>query len=574
MPIHNADIAVRFEEIADLLEIQGENPFRIRAYRNAARTLADLALEMAELLQQGKDIPHLPGIGKDLAAKIIEIVDTGTCAKLEALRKAVPPGIPALLKVPGLGPKRVKLLMAALDIRSPAQLQRAAREGLIREIPGFGEITERHILEALEAQLGEVKRLTLAQASRYAEPLLARLRRVRGVKQAVAAGSYRRAKETVGDLDLLVTAADPPRVMAAFIADDEVQKVLSQGATRATVLLASGLQVDLRVVADDCFGAALQYFTGSKAHNIAIRRIGQRRGLKINEYGVFADTARVAGDTEQSVYAAVELPYIEPELREDRGEIDAARDGRLPRLVTLADLKGDLHSHSRATDGRNTLAEMAETARNHGLRYLAVTEHSQRLTMTKGLDPKRLARQGEEIDRLNTELKDITLLKGIEVDILEDGRLDLPDTTLASLDLVVGAVHSHFNLSRKKQTERLLRAMDHSRFSILAHPGGRLIGEREPCDIDMERVIRAARERGCFLELNAHPERLDLTDIYCKMAKSEGVLISIASDAHSVLDFANLRFGIGQARRGWLEAVDVVNTRPLAQLRALLQKTR
>lgn len=574
MPIHNADIAARFEEIADLLEIRGENPFRIRAYRNAARTLADLALEMAELLQQGKVIPHLPGIGKDLANKIIEIVDTGTCAKLEELRKAVPPGIPALLKVPGLGPKRVKLLMAALDIRSPAQLQRAAREGLIREIPGFGELTERHILDALEAQLGEVKRLTLAHASRYAEPLLAYLRRVRGVKEAVAAGSYRRAKETVGDLDLLVTAADPPAVMKAFVGYDEVEKVVSQGDTRATVILASGLQVDLRVVAEECFGAALQYFTGSKAHNIAIRRLGRRSGLKINEYGVFKGQQRVAGDNEQSVYAAVDLPYIEPELREDRGEIDAAREGRLPKLITLDDIQGDLHSHSKATDGRNSLSEMAEGARKQGLTYLAITEHSQRLTMTKGLDAERLARQGDEIDRLNATLRGITLLKGIEVDILEDGRLDLPDDALAPLDVVVGAVHSHFNFSRKKQTERLLRAMDHPHFSILAHPSGRLIGEREPCELDMERVIRAARARGCFLELNAHPERLDLTDIYCKMARSEGVLISIASDAHGIMDFNNLRFAVGQARRGWLEAADVLNSRSLNQLRPLLRGVR
>jgi DNA polymerase (family 10) len=574
MSIHNADIAARFEEIADMLEIQGGNPFRIRAYRNAAHTLADLALEMAELLKQGKAIPHLPGIGKDLAAKIVEIIDTGTCAKLEELRRALPPGVTALLKLPGLGPKRVKLLMAALDVRTLEQLQHAAREGLIRDIPGFGEQTERHILQALESQLGDqAQRLKLAQANQYAEALLAHLRRVPGVKEAVAAGSYRRAKETVGDLDLLVTAEDAKAAMAAFTGYDEVQKVVSQGDTRATVILAAGLQVDLRVVPAECFGAALQYFTGAKPHNIAIRRLGQRRGLKINEYGVFKGTRRVAGDTEESVYAAVGLPYIEPELREDRGEIDAAREGRLPTLITLNDLKGDLHCHSKASDGRNTLAEMAEAARRQGLKYLAVTEHSQRLAMARGFDPAHLARQGEEIDRLNDELKDITLLKGIEVDILEDGRLDLPDAALASLDLVVGAVHSHFKLPRKKQTERLLRAIDHPYFTILAHPSGRLIGEREPCDLDMERVIHAARQRGCFLELNAHPERLDLNDIYCNMARSEGVLISIASDAHSVLDFVNLRFAVGQARRGWLEASGVLNARPLTRLRPLLRRT-
>jgi len=333
------------------------------------------------------------------------------------------------------------------------------------------------------------------------------------------------------------------------------------------------LQVDLRVVAQHCYGAALHYFTGSKAHNIAIRRIAQQLGLKVNEYGVFRGTQRVAGDSEESVYHAVGLAYIPPELREDRGEIEAARAGRLPQLVELSDLRGDLHAHTNATDGHDSLRDMALAAKALGLEYLAITEHSRRLTVAHGLDPLQLARQCDEIDRLNEQLGGITLLKGIEVDILEDGSLDLPDSVLARLDLVVGAVHSGFDLSRAKQTKRILRAMDHPHFTLLAHPSGRLIERRAPYDVDMLHIIRHAKQRGCFLELNAHPERLDLLDSHCQTAKEEGVLVSINSDAHSTFDFNNLRYGIGQARRGWLEKTDVLNTRPLAELWPLLKRT-
>ncbi len=574
MPVHNADIAAVFDEIADLLEIQGDNPFRIRAYRNAARTLRDMGVEVTDLLEQGVDLSRLPGIGKDLAGKIAEVARTGTLGQLQELRRQVPPGLTELLRLPGLGPKRVQALREHLGVEDLEALRRAAREGRIRELPGFGARTEQAILEALAQRPAEgQERLLLATAVQYAEPLAAWLRETPGVEQVVVAGSYRRARETVGDLDILAIAADREAVMERFTGYDEVGRVLSRGTTRSTVLLRSGLQVDLRVVGHESFGAALHYFTGSKAHNIAVRRLGQERGLKINEYGVFRGSRRVAGQTEESVFAAVGLPWIPPELREDRGEIEAAQAGRLPELVRLEDLRGDLHCHTKATDGRNSLEEMAEAARRAGLRYLAITEHSRRLTVAKGLDPKRLRQHLEAIDRLNERLRGITLLKGIEVDILEDGSLDLPDSALAELDLVVGAVHSKFHLSRERQTERILRAMDHRHFSILAHPSGRLLGERPPYEVDMERIIEGARQRGCFLELNAHPERLDLNDVYCKMAKEAGVLIAISSDAHSVLDLNNLRFGVGQARRGWLEARDVLNTRPLAELRRLLRRT-
>ena len=453
------------------------------------------------------------------------------------------------------------------------QLYRAARDGRIRALPGFGEKTELNILQAVEAHVSQARRFKLAVAAQYAGTLTAFLQAVPGVDQVTVAGSFRRMRETVGDLDILVTAAADSPVMQHFTAYDEVADVLSAGSTRASVVLKSGLQVDLRVVAQQAYGAALHYFTGSKAHNIAIRRLAQKLGLKINEYGVFRGSERIAGEDEASVYRSVGLPYIPPELREDRGEIEAARDGRLPKLVELSDLRGDLHAHTKATDGHDSLREMALAAKGLGLHYLAITEHSRRLTVAHGLDPLRLARQCDEIDRLNAELDGITLLKGIEVDILEDGSLDLPDDVLGRLDLVVGAVHSQFHLSRAKQTERILRAMDHPHFTLLAHPSGRLIEQRDPYDVDMLRIIRHARDRGCFLELNAHPDRLDLLDTHCQMAKEEGVLVSINSDAHSSFDFANLRYGVGQARRGWLEKDDVLNTRPLAALRRLLRRT-
>ena len=406
---------------------------------------------------------------------------------------------------------------------------------------------------------------------------MAWLAQAEGVDRVVVAGSYRRCRETVGDLDILVTGTDPAAAIARFVAYDEVDQVQAQGGTRATAILRCGLQVDVRAVDDRSFGSALHYFTGSKSHSIAIRTLARGRGLKVNEYGVFRGTERVAGETEASVFAAVGLPLIPPELRENRGEIEAARNGLLPELVRLSDLRGDLHCHTTATDGHAGLAIMVEAARQQGLEYLAITEHSKRLTMAHGLDSRRLLEQMEQIDRLNQRFSgqglSFCVLKGIEVDILEDGGLDLPDAVLARLDLVVGAVHSKLHLSRAQQTRRILKAMDHPHFSVLAHPTGRLIGEREPYDVDMARIIRHARDRGCFLELNAHPERLDLSDVHCQMARDEGVLISIASDAHSTLDFANLRYGIGQARRGWLEKGDVLNTRTLTELLPLLRKT-
>jgi len=574
MPIHNADIAAVFDEIADLLELDEANPFRIRAYRNASRTVQELGQDARELVDKGSDLDELPGIGKELAAKIVEIVQTGHCQALEKLRKQSAPGLTDLLKIPGLGPKRVRALYHDLDIHTVEQLMRAANDHRLRELPGFGEKTEKHILETLGTQLKQDQRLKLAVAAQYADTLVKYLQLTKDVKEVVVAGSFRRSKETVGDLDILVTAKSSGKVMDHFVDYDEIKQVISKGKTRSTVILRNQLQVDVRVVEPESFGAALHYFTGSKAHNIAIRRRAQQRGLKINEYGVFKGEKRIAGKTEESVFESVELPWIAPELREDRGEIQAAEQNRLPKLVEVKDILGDLHAHTRATDGKNTLEEMVDAARNMGWSYVAITEHSKRLTVAKGLDEKRLRQQMEQVDRLNENLHGITVLKGIEVDILDDGSLDLKDEVLAELDLVIGAVHSKFNLSRAKQTERILRAMDNRNFTLLAHPSGRLLQQREPYDVDMGRVIHHAAQRGCYLELNCHPERLDLLDTYCQMAKETGVLVSINTDSHNTHEYANIRFGVGQARRGWLEAKDVLNTRNLTQLRRLLKKAR
>jgi len=572
MPVVNATISAIFDEIADLLDIQGANAFRVRAYRNAARTVGELGTDIKTLVERGTALTDLPGIGEDLANKIREIVETSNCQLLKRLRKEVPPAVAELLRIPGLGPKRVRVLWHDLEIQTLEQLLEAAKDGRVHGLTGFGEKTEQKIIAAVQAHLGEAHRFKLSVAAQYAEGLMAYLRKAKGVKQVDAAGSFRRMKETVGDLDLLVTATKNSPVMEQFTRYEDVAEVVASGPTRATVMLKSGIQVDLRVIPEESYGAALQYFTGSKAHNIVIRRMAQEKGLKINEYGVFKGDRRIAGNTEASVYKAVGLPWIPPELREDRGEVEAARANRLPRLIELKDLRGDLHAHSKASDGHNTIREMAEAARSRGFEYLAITDHSKRLTVAHGLDAVRVTKQIAEIERLNAELSGIQVLTGIEVDILEDGSLDLPDAVLARLDVVVVAVHSKFELPRAKQTERILRALDNPYARILAHPTGRLIDEREPYDVDMQQIIRRAKQCGVALEVNAHPQRLDLLDTYCQMARDEGGLVAINSDAHNAFELDSLGFGVGQARRGWLEKKDVLNTRTLKQLRAWLAR--
>jgi DNA polymerase (family X) len=568
MPVQNAEIAAMFDQAAELLEIEGENQFRVRAYRRAARVIEGLPKAVGSLLKSGRDLSELPGIGKDLAGKIADIVKTGHFNLLDTLKRKLPGELGDMAALPGLGPKRIKLLYDKLKVRTLSDLREAIKAGRLRELRGFGPAIEEKLLGALEKPRS-AKRFKISVAEAEAEALVAFLR---GRGRVVAAGSYRRRRDTVGDLDVLVTAKNGAAVGNKLVEYDNVAQVAARGPTRTTVILRSGLQVDVRAVPEESYGAALMYFTGSKAHNIAMRGIANQHGWKLNEYGLFSGKRRIAGATEEDVYKKLGLPFIEPELREDRGEIAAAQAGKLPRLVKLSDLRGDLHVHSEWTDGTLPIAEMAAAAQARGYEYIALTDHSRRVAMTHGLDPARLARQIHEIDRLNEKLGNFTILRGIEVDILKDGSLDLPDASLAKLDIVVAAVHSHFDLPRKAQTERVIRALENRHLSILAHPTGRLIGEREPYDIDMDRVISTAREAGCYLEINAEPERLDLNDLHAHAAKLAGVKLAVSTDAHSTDAFQYMRFGIDQARRAWLTADDVLNTRPLAELRKLLKR--
>ncbi|MDH5563985.1 MAG: DNA polymerase/3'-5' exonuclease PolX [Nitrospirota bacterium] len=572
MSVHNTEIAEMFSRLAELLEIQGANPFRIRAYRKAAQTIEGLPHSLTSMLAEGADLSDLPGIGKDLATKIQEMVDTGHLALLDQVSSQLPGQLAELAKIPTLGPKRVKMLYDTLGIQDLKGLAKAARAGTIRQLHGFGPKIEEKILAETDRRSGKEERIKISTAEEFAEPILDYLQRAKGVKDAIIAGSYRRRKDTIGDLDILVTCTQANTIMEHFVAYDEVETVVSKGHTRATVVLRSGLQVDLRVVPEESYGAALQYFTGSKAHNIAVRSLAVKKGLKINEYGVFRGETRVAGRTEEEVYAQVGLPYFEPELRENWGEVEAGLRHALPDLVTLNDIRGDLHVHSKASDGHFSIKDMAQAAQEKGYEYLAICDHSQRVTIAHGLDAKRLAAQIEEIDRLNHTFKGFTILKGAEVDILEDGSLDLSDDLLQRLDLTVCAIHYKFNLPRKKQTERIIRAMDNPYFSILAHPTGRMLNEREPYEVDMEQIMVAALERGCYLEVNAQPVRLDLTDLHCKMAKDMGGKVAISTDAHRTTDLDFMRFGIGQARRGWLEATDILNTRGLKELKKILRR--
>ena len=570
----NQQIAQKFYKTADLLEIMGENPFRVRAYRNAARTIESLGRDLSEMVAQGEELTKLPGIGKDLAGKIREIIETGTFSKLKELEAKVPPGLIELLKVEGLGPKRIKTLYDTLGITSLEELREAAAKGQISALPGFGKKLEQTILKGVVLAKKEGRRFRWAYAESFALELVRFLKKTKGLNQIEVAGSFRRRKETVGDLDILVTASNPEKIIEHFVSFPDIKTIISKGQTRSTVILSSDIQVDLRAVEEESYGSALHYFTGSKAHNIAIRTIAQKAGLKINEYGVFRGKDWVAGRSEDEIFSAVGLPFIEPELRENRGEIEAAMEGRLPQLVTLQEIRGDLHCHTKWSDGQNTILEMARAAKELGYSYIAITDHSRRLAMIKGLDEKKLELQAIEIEEARKRIPDIHILHGIEVDILEDGTLDLSDEALSHLDVVVAAIHSKFKLSKTKQTERLLRAMDNPHVNIIAHPTGRLIGEREGYDLDMEKVMEHAKDRGCILELNAQPSRLDLNDVNLKLAKEMGIRISIATDAHNVDNLRFMRFGINQARRGWLEKKDVVNSLSTKKLLRLLHSKK
>jgi len=572
MSVHNEDVAAAFDEMGDLLAIQGGNPFRIRAYKRAAQLVRGLPQELAAM-HDAAEYATLPGIGEDLAGKIAELVRTGELRALTHVRRQVPPGLRELLALPGLGPVRVGALRTRLRVRNRADLERALKAGRLARLRGFGSVLERRLRSALTAP-GVPKRLVVSIAAQYAEPLRAQLKSVPGVTGVEIAGSYRRGRDTVGDLDVLVCARSAAGVFSALKRYPDLRTLTAEGSTKATGVLRNGLQVDVRVVPQESFGAALHYFTGSRDHNIHVRRRAQERGCKLSEYGLFRGRKRIAGATEEELFRALDLPWIPPELREDRGEIEAAERGTLPRLVVRGDLQGDLHVHTDASDGRESLASMVEAARKAKLRYVAITDHAQHIAIVHGLNADRLARQADAIDALNDQLRDIVVLKGVEVDILEDGRLALPDAVLERLDVVVIAIHSHFDQPEGQQTARILRALERPYVTILAHPSGRLLGEREPCKLDFERVIAAAQQRHCYLEVNGQPTRLDLDDVHIKAAGEHGVLLSLASDAHSGDQFRFLEGAVQQARRGWSRKQDVLNTRPIGELRKLLRATR
>ncbi|HAZ12699.1 MAG: DNA polymerase III [Bdellovibrionales bacterium GWA2_49_15] len=574
MTVQNADVAHIFEHIADILAIENANPFRIRAYRNAARTIFSFTKPVAELVSEHGDLTELPGIGKDLASKIEEIVKTGELKFLKRLEKEIPRGLSELVEIPGIGPKKAKYLYKKLNIGSLDDLVSAARQGKVSKLKGFTVQGEKKLLQNIDTfkHSDQAKRTLWIEAHDLALSLIEHLQKIPEIEQIEVAGSYRRKKTTVGDLDLLVSCSSPLKVMEQFKSYDQVQEVRAMGDTKASVVLKSNFQVDLRVVDKESFGAALLYFTGSKAHNIHLRKIALEQGYKINEYGIFKGKIKLAGSEEARIYKQLGLGYIEPELREDLGEIEAARRGKLPKLVEQKFIRGDLHAHTDASDGQNSLEDMAAEAKRLGLEYLAITEHSKRVSIAHGLDAKLLEKHIRKIDQFNKAQNGMTLLKGIEVDILVDGKLDLPDSILELLDVRVCSVHYNLNLSMEKMTERIIRAMDNRYFNILAHPTGRLINKRAPYAFDLEKIMIAARDRGCFLEINCQPDRLDLEGEHCKLAKEIGVKLAISTDAHSTNQLHNMELGVAQARRGWLENSDIINTMSLNALLRYLKR--
>lgn len=575
MTVHNSEIAKIFGRVADLMEIKGDNPFRIRAYREASRVIGDMSEQAAQMVMEGRDLTRLKGIGKDLADKIREIVETGHLSFLDALEKEVPSTLLDLLRIPDLGPKRIAVMYRELGVETIEDLKKALEAGKISSLQGFGEKTEQKIFTSISIPKKESgRRFLLADVRPSATAFKQYLENREGVKVVSLAGSFRRGKETVGDIDILVTCRKgyEPTIMDAFAGFDEVSHVYTKGDTKSSVLLRNGLQVDLRIVPGASYGAALHYFTGSKSHNIAIRKLATIKKYKINEYGLFRESKKIGGRTEKEMYEMLGLQYIEPELRENLGEIEAARENRLPSLIERGDICGDLHLHTNRTDGRNTLGEMVRAAKALGYRYIAVTEHSRKVAIANGLNEKELRGYMEQIDAINDEIDGMAVLKGIEVDILPGGELDLPDSVLKELDIVIGSIHYQQRYPVKQQTNRVLRAMDNPYLQILGHPTGRLLNRRNAMDIDLETVIEAAGKKGVALELNAQPDRLDLPHPYCKLAADMGVAIVVSSDAHSTGDFSCMENGITEARRGWLQKEDVVNTRPLPEMLEMLKR--
>jgi DNA polymerase (family 10) len=572
----NLHIANAFDLIADILDFQGANPFRVRAYRNSSRTIRDYPEPLAAMVEGGKEkLKSIEGIGDDLAAKIITLVTTGSLPMLEELKAQVPDSVLALLRIPGVGPKKAAALHKELGVKTLADLKAACEAGQVAKLKGFGEKTQQIILDGIGFAQTTTLRLMWAEADHIVADLREHFGGCKSIEQLEFTGSYRRGKETVGDLDILVVAATPAEAMDCLAAYPEVTQVLARGDTKMSVRIHPGFQVDLRVVPAESYGAALQYFTGSKEHNVILRGRAKDKGLKINEYGVFRvkgeKETKIAGATEKEVYDTLGLPVFPPEIREGRREFDWADAGQLPELITENDIRGDLHMHTTASDGAATIEEMIEAARARGLNYIAITDHSQRVSMARGLTPERALAQWKEIDQIRKKLpKDFTLLKGIECDILEKGGMDLPDDVLAQADWVIASVHYGQKQSREQITDRILGAIENPYVSVVAHPTGRLINRRDAYQVDLDAVMAAAKKHRKLLELNSNPVRLDLNDVYCAAARQHGIPIVINTDAHAPDELAVMRYGIIQARRAGLTKADVANTRTWPQMKKLV----
>ena len=576
--MQNAEIARLFEELADLLEIQGANPFRLRAYRNASRTIGGLTEPVADLAETGaKALRALQGIGNDLADKIVVVCETGELPQLNTLRSEIPPGVVMMLRIPGIGPKKVAALYRELGLETLDQLREAAEQGDVADLKGFGNKTALTILEGLEHIEQSGMRVYLADAMPVVDEILESLAGVEAITQVDVAGSFRRRRDTVGDLDVLATSAQPDAAMQALAEHPLVEKVLARGETKQRVRLkpvfdgAVKLEMDFRVVPDESYGAAMQYFTGSKEHNIAIRRRALDRGLSINEYAVTRNGDYLCGRTEEDVYAAIGLAWTPPELREDRGEIELAEQDTLPELIETQDIRGDLHMHTTATDGRASIVEMALAAKSRGLKYIAITDHSKRVTMANGLDADRLRAHWKEIEQARNEVSGIDILCGIECDILEDATLDLDDDVLSEADWVIAVLHYGLKQPRQQIDKRLITAIRNPNVSVIGHPSGRIIGKRPGADITYSDIFKAAADHGVMMEINAHRSRLDLNESHAAAAKDQGIPIVISTDAHSVNGFDELPYGIFQARRAGLTRDDVANTRTFSQFQKLLR---
>ncbi len=569
------DVAGIFARIADLLEFRGDNPFRIRAYRRAAQNLERFSGDLERLSHEGR-LTELSGIGGDLAHKISEFLSTGKIAAFEQLRRSVPPGVFELLEVPGLGPKTARLLCERLHISTVRQLEEAARAHRLRALPGFQTKKEANLLRGVEILKKGQERMHLGLALARAAEWLTVLRRIPGVRDVSTAGSLRRMQETIGDLDLLVSSTEAKRVMRGVTGSPLCARVLAAGDTKASVLTTAGVQVDVRVVRPESYGAALQYFTGSKEHNVRIRELAIRRGLKVNEYGVFrsATGRRIGGREEAEVYQALGLPWMAPELREDHGEIEAAKAGRLPRLVEASDVRGDFHIHTTWSDGSDSLEAVARAGAARGYQYLAICDHSQALKVAHGMSVQRLRQQMAKIRSLNVRTKRFRLLRGAEVDILADGSMDYPDAVLAELDFVVGSIHSGFRQDKATITKRIIAAMRNPYVTLIAHPTGRLMGQREPYAVDLEAVFRTAKDTGTAMEINAYPRRLDLCDTAARQAQEAGAMLAVSTDTHSLDQLEHMAIGLGVARRAWVERRQLLNCLTLTQLIAWIARKR